>query len=119
MGLAPARQSTTTAGQRTLRGLFLHLSVFRELRAEMPMQMAAVFLMVAMKPGIHQRDLPDLLNLSQSSVSRNINALGRTDRHGGKGLGLIEQRAGNLGWRTPELYLTDAGKGLVKRLMAI
>lgn len=99
-----------------LRELFRCTEVLRELNAEMPMQMASVFLMIAIKPGIYQRDLPDVVNLSQSSVSRNVNALAAVTRHGTSGLGLVEQRIGSLGGRTPELHLTAAGKDLVRKL---
>jgi len=116
MELMMEHQGSTT-GPRGLRELFRSIEVLRELRAEMPMQMASVFLMIAMKPGIHQRDLPDLLGLSQSSVSRNVSALAAMTRQGTPGLGLVEQRLGGLGWRTPELHLTQAGKMLARRLL--
>ncbi|MXN52001.1 hypothetical protein GR158_12790 [Shinella sp. AETb1-6] len=101
-----------------LRELFRYTEVFREINAEMPMQMASMFLMIAMRPGIHQRDLGELVNLSQSSVSRNVNALAAVTRHGTPGLGLVEQRIGSLGAKTPELHLSMAGKALIKRLLA-
>lgn len=103
--------------KRDLRELFRCIEVLRELNAEMSVQMASVLLMIAMRPGIHQRDLPDLVNLSQSSVSRNINALAAVTRHGTPGLGLVEQRIGSLGAKSPELHLSLAGKALVKRLL--
>lgn len=102
---------------RGLRELFERLEVFRELRSEMPMQTASVFLAIAMKPGLLQRDLPDMLGLSQSSVSRNVHALSTSDRHGKPGLGLVTQRVGPMGAKSPVLYLTKAGKQLAERLM--
>ena len=101
-----------------LRDLFRSIEVFRELNAEMPMQTASMFLMVAMKPGVHQRDLPDLLGLSQSSISRNLQVLGNANRQGKPGLGLVEQRIGSLGGKTPELHLTQAGKAMARRLLS-
>lgn len=100
-----------------LRELYRCTEVLRELNAEMPMQMASVFLMIAMKPGIHQRDLGELVSLSQSSVSRNVNALAAITRHGTPGLGLVQQRIGSLGAKSPELHLSIAGKALIKRLL--
>lgn len=116
MEMTIERQGSTT-GRRGLRELFRTLEVLRELRPEMPIQMASVFLMIAMKPGIHQRDLPDMLGLSQSSISRNITTLAAATKPGAPGLGLVEQRLGGLGWKTPELHLTQAGKALARRLL--
>lgn len=100
-----------------LRELYDRLEVFRELRSEMPMQMASVFLAIAMKPGLLQCDLPDMLGLSQSSVSRNVHALSNCDRHGKLGLGLVAQRVGPMGAKSPTLHLTKAGKVLAERLI--
>lgn len=104
---------------RGLRELFERLEVFRELRSEMPMQTASVFLAIAMKPGLLQRDLPDMLALSQSSVSRNVHALSARDRHGKPGLGLVTQRVGPTGARSPTLHLTKSGKELADRLLLL
>ncbi|MDR6816274.1 DNA-binding MarR family transcriptional regulator [Neorhizobium sp. 2083] len=82
----------------------------------MPMQTASVFLAIAMRPGVLQRDLPNMLGLSQSSISRNVNALSSRDRHGKPGLGLVTQRVGPMGARSPKLHLTTAGRELARRL---
>lgn len=103
-------------GIRGLRELYERLEVLREVRSEMPIQTASVLLAIAMRPGILQRDLPDVVGISQSSVSRNINALSAWDRHDKPGLGLVTQKVGPRGARSPELHLTKAGKDLVKRL---
>lgn len=100
-----------------LEDLSKRIMALREIRGEMPLQMVSVFLTIAMKPGVLQRDLPDMVNLSQSSVSRNIYALGNTGRQGSPGMGLVEQRIGSLGGRTPALHLTRFGKELVKKLV--
>jgi DNA-binding MarR family transcriptional regulator len=102
-----------------LRTLNDRIEILRELRADMPIHMVSVFLAVAMKPGVLQCDLPDIINLSQSSISRNIYALGKHDRHGKPGLGLVVQRCGLAGARSPEIHLTKAGRELAKRLMEL
>lgn len=109
-------KTTATIG---IRDLFRRIEVFRELNSEMPMQTASIFLMIAMKPGVHQRDLPDLLGLSQASISRNIQNLSKMTRQGSPGLDLIEQRIGSLGGKTPELHLTAAGRALASRLRSL
>ncbi|QRI63450.1 winged helix-turn-helix transcriptional regulator [Shinella sp. PSBB067] len=116
MELTKERRGGATTKQG-LRDLFRCMEVLRGVNAGMPMQMASVFLMIAMKPGIHQRDLGDLVSLSQSSISRNVNALAAITRHGTPGLGLVEQRIGSLGAKSPELHLSATGKALVKRLL--
>lgn len=100
-----------------LRTLSRRIEVLREFRATMPIQMVSVFLAVAMKPGVRQCDLTEITGLSQSSVSRNIYALGKFDRHGKPGLDLVEQRSGIAGSKSPELRLTKAGKELAQRLI--
>lgn len=100
-----------------LTRLLRRIETLRELRGEMPLQMVSVFLVIAMRPGILQRDLPEMVNLSQSSVSRNVHALSAFDSQGKPGLGLVEQRIGSLGGRTPALHLTKAGRELARRLM--
>lgn len=102
-------------GLRTLSG---RIEVLREFRATMPIHMVSVFLAVAMKPGVLQCELPELIGISQSSVSRNVYALGKYDRHGKPGLGLLQQRCGPTGARSPEIHLTKAGKDLVKKLIS-
>lgn len=105
-------------GIRGLRELYERVEVLREVRSEMPIQTVSVLLAIAMKPGVLQRDLPGLVGLSQASISRNIHALSSRDRQGKPGLGLVAQRIGPMGARSPELYLTKAGKELAKRLVS-
>lgn len=100
-----------------LRELFRCVEILRGVRSEMPIQTASVLLAIAMRPGVLQRDLPAMLGLSQSSISRNVHALSRRDRHGKPGLGLVAQGIGPKGARSPELRLTKAGKELAKRLL--
>ncbi|THV25080.1 hypothetical protein FAA97_02430 [Peteryoungia ipomoeae] len=78
-----------------LTELLRRIEALRDVRGEMPLQMVSVFLVIAMKPGILQRDLPEIVNLSQSSVSRNVHALSASDGQGKPGLGLVEQRIGS------------------------
>lgn len=100
-----------------LNELLTRIETLRDLRSEMPLQTVSVLLVIAMKPGILQRDLPEMVNLSQSSVSRNVHALCALDSSGKPGLGLVEQRIGTLGGRTPALHLTKTGRELLRRLV--
>ncbi|MBD9558448.1 MarR family winged helix-turn-helix transcriptional regulator [Ensifer sp. ENS03] len=115
--------TTSLANAETARrGIFSALQLietFRELQHDMPMQTVSVFFVIAMRPGLYQRELLNLLDLSQPSISRNVMALGETNRHGEPGLGLIEQRRDPLDARQFTLHLTPAGKELVNRVLSI
>jgi DNA-binding MarR family transcriptional regulator len=110
---------TKTVNKRGIIAVYGLVEAFRELKPEMPMQMASVFLTIAMKPGIYQADLANLSGLSQSSVSRNVTALTAKDRHGAPGLGLVVRRIGDRGGKTAALHLTKAGKELASKLSGL
>jgi DNA-binding MarR family transcriptional regulator len=105
-----------------MSGLLKALEIINALRVihpEMPMQMASVFIVIAMQPGIYQRDLPEIIGISQSSVSRNVTALTKMTRHGTQGLGLVVRRHDPEDGRGYELYLSKAGRLLEERLVAL
>lgn len=117
-----AMTTSLASAETARRGIFGALQLFetfRELQHDMPMQTVSVFFVIAMRPGLYQRELLNLLDLSQSSISRNVMALGETNRHGEPGLGLIEQRRDPLDARQFTLHLTPAGKELVNRVLSI
>jgi DNA-binding MarR family transcriptional regulator len=95
------------------------LEQLRELFPDLPIQTISVFLIIAMKPGMYQRDLLKLLDISQAGVSRNVMALGELNRHGKPGLGLIFQRKDPFDNRQVMLNLTPSGKALAERLTSI
>ncbi|MEL6282666.1 MAG: helix-turn-helix domain-containing protein [Pseudomonadota bacterium] len=74
-------------GLRAIRNVIASL---RAIDPEMPAQQVAVLLEVALSPGISQREIATRLSISQSAVSRNVNALGERHRKGGDGLELLE-----------------------------
>lgn len=107
---------------KSVRGLlqaYELIETFRRVRPEMPIQMASVFLAVAMKPGIYQRELAPLLGMAQSSVSRNVTALGPRTRQGGLGLNLVVQRHEPTDGKSYELHLTKEGRELAEQLLAL
>lgn len=63
---------------------------FRVLDAEMQMQTAAVFALVAVRSSITMKEIGARLNLSQSSCSRNVAALSGWHRLDRVGHGLVE-----------------------------
>ena len=107
-----SRRASEVNRYRAIGQLNDTIAAFRELKAEMPMQMASVFLAIAMRPGIHQKDLPEVMGLSQSSISRNVTAL--TSR--GNGLGLVYKQLDPIRCKTHELHLTPSGRALIDSL---
>lgn len=115
MSLSTRRPSV--AAKRNLFDAFKFIEGFREMRPEMPMHMASVFLLIAMKPGITQRELLTLSEIAQATMSRNIAALTERDRHGKPGMNLVTQRRDPMDGRTLMLFLTKDGHDLVSRLI--
>ncbi|MBB2681894.1 UNVERIFIED_ORG: DNA-binding MarR family transcriptional regulator [Rhizobium esperanzae] len=99
--------------------VFRFVEKLRELFPDIPIQTISVFLIIAMKPGISQRELLKLMGTSQSGVSRNVMALADVNRHGKPGLGLIAQLRDPFDSRQVELRLTPAGVALAKRVAAL
>ena len=95
------------------------LEQLRELFPDLPIQTISVFLIIAMKPGMYQRDLLKLLDISQAGVSRNVMALGEVNRHGKPGLGLVVQKKDPFDNRQVMLTLTASGKALAERVTAL
>lgn len=102
-----------------LQKLLKLIGAFREIEAEMPMQMAQTFLETAMQPGITMQKLGEQLGVSQSSTSRNVQTLGKWHRMGKPGYDLIEAVEDPIDSRRKIMFLTKDGNALVKRLLAI
>jgi DNA-binding MarR family transcriptional regulator len=83
---------------------------FRKFDSEMPMQMASVFLRVAMQPGITIKELMTLEDISQSSASRNVAALSDWNRAHKPGHGLIKAVEDPYERRRKIVDLTPKGK---------
>ncbi|PZU83088.1 MAG: hypothetical protein DI528_17985 [Shinella sp.] len=109
----------TKADKHGLFSIYQIIETFRDLDHDAPMQMVSVFLVIAMRPGVYQRDLIGFVGISQPAVSRHVMALGERNRHGEPGLGLILQRRDPFDARQITLHLTPAGKALVERLLSI
>lgn len=115
MSLLSKRPNAAT--KRSLYDAFQFIEAFREMRPEMPMHMASAFLLIAMKPGITQRELLNLSEIAQATMSRNIAALTERDRHGKPGMNLVIQRRDPMDARNLMLFLTQDGHSLVNRLL--
>lgn len=86
------------------------LGQFRSLDNDLPLQTAHILLLIAMQPGITVKELMARAKLSQSSCSRNIARLSKTNRHGEPGYDMVEARPDPTDSRRHKLYLTEKGK---------
>lgn len=86
------------------------LGQFRSLANDLPIQTALIFLLIAMQPGITVRELMAKSKLSQSSCSRNIALLSKTNRHGSPGFDVVEAKPDPTDSRRQKLHLTETGK---------
>lgn len=90
----------------------------RTLKAELPIQHAAVLLAVAARPGITQSDLVVTLGFTQSGVSRAIHALADEHWRGVPGLGLVRQQPDHHDSRLLRNYPTERGVTYLQGLVA-
>jgi DNA-binding MarR family transcriptional regulator len=73
------------------------VQVFRSIDPEIQAQAVAILLYVAMKDRpVLMQDIGEALNISQSSVSRNVAVLGKIHWRGRRGLGLLDA------WENPD-----------------
>lgn len=93
MNIIPARKTDARAESRmimtdpALRGLVGVMEALREKHREMPLQLAHTLLAVAARPGITPAELVAAVGISQSAMSRNLQALGDGSSRGLEGWG--------------------------------
>lgn len=97
--------------------IFQFVEVLRDMKPDMELQLASVFMLIAMRQGIGQHDLRRMMDISQGSVSRNVAALTAIDRHGKPGLNFVVQRRHPTDARYTQLFLTDEGHAFLGKLM--
>ena len=78
---------------------------------EFPMQLASCFFYVAAHDGCEQSELIDAVNISHSSVSRNVSWLGGKHRlDNRKGLELVRRERNPKNYKSWLLFLTPKGR---------
>lgn len=102
----------------TLISFYRAIEEMRKLDPELPLQTVAVFVAVALKPGITMKDLGPLVGLSQASISRNVAALAKTHRLDKPGLDLLIAREDPVERRRKIVELTPKGRGVLSALLA-
>lgn len=93
------------------------IEAMREVYSEMPMQTAHCLLCVALRPGLTMQELGAMTNLSQSSASRNMQALGDWARAGKPGYKLVEVHDDPIDTRRKIMFLSAKGKALMEKII--
>jgi DNA-binding MarR family transcriptional regulator len=86
---------------------------------QMPLHFIQIFILVAQAPpeGLLYREIEDAMNLTNSSVSRTLDALGEEHRKGYRGHGLIERRIDPEDSRRLRVSLSKKGKILASEIV--
>lgn len=117
--MQPASAAIQLSTRSSLAALEASLQVFRELRAEMPIQLPLMFLLIAQHKSITASRLGKLTGLSQSAVSRNISALTKEGKAKEPGLGLVVKTLDPANPRAHAIRLTKEGRAMSARLAAV
>lgn len=103
-----------------LRELERSLAVFASLDpTHLPIHFAQVFLVVAQEEPCTLRVIEERLDLSNSAVSRTINALGALNRKGHEGFGLVTVVRDPAEGRRFLVQLTPKGKALRRQVTGL
>jgi len=104
---------------RMAQRLLAVLDTFRMVRHTIPVHLVSALLLVATdegKSGIHYARKS---GVSPSVMSRHLIDLSDAFRNGDAGLGLIERRKSRVSLREQEVYLSPAGRKVVRQALAI
>lgn len=95
-----------------LSNLSLAVELFRAMDPEMPLQTVMTYLVVAARDPrpVLMSDLAKKLGIAHSSVTRNVQALSGTNRHGRRGHGLLHTWVDDKDRRVKWVELTPQGR---------
>lgn len=94
------------------------IETLREVDAEMPLQTAHTLLCIALQPGLTMQELSERTGLSQSSCSRNVQALGEWHWNRKPGYNLVEAVPDPHDTRRKIMFLTKRGRDILGRLVS-
>ncbi len=92
------------------------------LEVDMTLSLAYVFLHVAQRPGVPQRELETLTGLLRPNLSRIVQTLGEGRKREGKradGLKLVKVVPSQSDFRANDVYLTERGEKILKNIKEI
>lgn len=87
-----------------------------DLDPEMQVQTLLTFLHAVRQPGSTMKEIGNLTNQTQASMSRNISALSQVSRHGKPGLNLVHTYEDPMERRRKVVELTPKGQKFMKTL---
>lgn len=95
--------------------------MFRAMDSEMQLQTVMTFIVVASKDPrpVTMSDLGKRLGVAQSSVTRNVQALSGTNRHGKRGHGMLHSWVDSKDRRVKMVELTPQGRRIKVLIEAI
>ncbi len=98
--------------------------VQKQTRRNVPAQQIQMFLLVGANPGITMPELGRALDMPQGTVSRNVKALSQylewvDGEQRRQGYGLLYAELDEVGSQTLAVYLTDAGKAVLRDLQKV
>lgn len=111
------RKMVDTEEARQLRKLIKAIQQFTLLNPKMSAQTIIAFLHVAADEGKSLSDYVSAAGLPQSTISRQLNDLGRLNREREEGLMLVDDRFAPESLKEKQKFLTPKGKELVKRVL--
>lgn len=114
MSMTRGRDQAPNATQLTASRLVRSLSRFRDLHTDMTVAQLMCFMLIVERPGITQRDLYQLLGMTDSASSRIVAILSDIGSRGTPGLGLVDMRTNPMDRRERLLYLTHRGSRLAE-----
>ncbi|KGK42288.1 hypothetical protein LH51_08635 [Nitrincola sp. A-D6] len=91
-------------------------NVLREIKVDLPLTQLHVLLTVIREEGLSARDIEKRVGQPKSSVTRNIRVLTERASAERKGLGLCEYRCDTADIRVKNIYLTEEGKQIARKL---
>ena len=108
----------STEDRQAISTLAAALRPFKELNkiGSMPISIVTTFALVANWPGKTVGEYAKLADSNMNAMSRALADLSSVNRHGGAGMGLIEQRTDLHDSRYQRSVLTEKGRGLVRRI---
>jgi DNA-binding MarR family transcriptional regulator len=102
-----------------LNKLLRAVEEFRKIDPEMPPQTIETYLWVAMQPGLTMKEIADRVGLSQSAISRNIQALSKWHRLNKPGYDLVTATEDPRERRRKIVTLTPKGERVATSLREI
>lgn len=89
------------------------LEEFRKINQDVTANQVIIFLLIAMRPGISQKELMKLTELADGTVSRICGVLSDRGNRGTVGQGLIEIRPSPTSFRSTAQHLSPKGRRLL------